>query len=285
MNWHQVRAPLPPDALFIDELGIAIGIVGAHRLRTCHRPIYRRDGLLLAPQLLMSSTAVVRDGGLSNHSELLSTGAISAINLERISTRLVELNFHLAEAETLGVYIPAEIEAHSDAGAYFAAVCEFAERLAARRVDDGAVVYELNGDLLETEQIVDLASRLHAVGARVSIAVTSIASPLSTWVEAAEPDMVRLTGEWAAAAFQHQESRQLLSPFVRGSQALGVKVLIDDVNSERLLMAASELGVDYLAGDRLHEAVIAGSIIKHDAIQLAFDDSASIIPFRQRASR
>lgn len=245
------------DAILVDEVGIETGVCGSLRVQTMQRPVFSRIGDQLRITAVEASTLLsvggrpldVANGDaavanmpaglalalhLANHRHLPEPGSVLFLDCGGVSPQMLRdaLGHAAARAAALGEPAPGvgRIICRVDAGTMHAAGGFKALGL-------GLAVDLFEGEAQE-EQL-------------------------------PKPDVAEIGGRWLAKIAGETAAARLLTPLVAAHRQERVRFSIRGITSAEHLRLAVDAGADYLSGDYLAPARLAGSAIDDAAKPLA----------------
>ena len=273
-------------SIHYDEVGIAIGVVGRFRLRTVFQPVYHRQDNALRPALLRASTIVQRDGLPASLVALSELESIPRRLLQRLSALLALHNHGHADLNSLDLYLESATELLGHPDALADALRGPSMEMEEAGIAPGQIVCELLPGTIDLSAARSASVALRRHGVRVAIAHSRADEPVAALLQAISPEIVRIDHHWLVRLYGHPSSRSLLRPLVNSIQLAGARVLMEGLDTTESLSAALQSEANYLQGDRLHAASLAGSLI-NPAILSAQDFVAptNVIPLRTTASK
>jgi EAL domain-containing protein (putative c-di-GMP-specific phosphodiesterase class I) len=248
------------EAIYEDEVGLQIGVVGSRRLKTVYQVVYTVAGSGLAPAMLRAGVEISNAPAWSGHPRFDASAANDDF-IDRLSALLAVRNYRNADIRELLLYLDVPCGAYSRLGEMGADIRHLAQQANQLEIDPGHIVCELPSHLSEFETLQAMARLLRHCGARIALAHARPDDPLSLWIERLRPDYVRISGDWFGRISSHSASRHLLASLVRAIKDSGAKVLFEWLDSQRLLSAAVEAGADFLQGNVLQPAGLVGTLI------------------------
>jgi len=248
------------DAIYEDEVGLEIGVVGARRIKTAYQVIYQRGSSRLEPAMLRASVEVSKAAPWSGHPRRNASTRNDDF-MDRLSALLAVRNYRNADIRDLMLYLDVPCGAYSRLGEMGADIRHLSSQADVLEIEAGQIVCELPSYLAEFETLQAMARLLRSFGAQIALAHARPDDPLSLWIERLRPDHVRISGAWFSRINSHHASRQLLASLVRAIKDSGARVLFEWLDSQLLLADAVEAGADFLQGDALQPAGLVGTLI------------------------
>ena len=247
-------------AIFVDEIGIEVGIVGEFRLRASYQPVFTRRGDLLNAVAVRGSTTPF------HHGQVMPLSAFHDATLPRHSFALTALGAALNFRNLLNTGVPGlklllrvDLRCASTAGRARAAGRMLAAEIARDGLDPRDVVIELSG---LTEAGAEAAAAAFAALRDHDIRVAALElgnGPASLLPEAPPADIVRIDGGWFRTVARQPSTARLFAALVRAYRSRSAEVLIDGIATEATLRAALDSGADLFCGPLLAPAALAGA--------------------------
>lgn len=255
----QTRHPII-EAIYEDEVGLQIGVVGSRRIKTVYQLVYQHAGNELEPAMLRAGVEISSAPPWSSHPRLNSMIASDDF-IDRLSALLAVRNYRNADIRDLLLYLNVPCGAYTRLGEMGADIRQLAQQADELEIDAAQIVCELPSHLAEFETLQAMARLLRRCGAKIALAHARPDDPLSLWIERLRPDYVRISGDWFTRISSHHASRQLLASLVRSIKESGAAMLFEQLDSQRLLAAAVEAGADLVQGNALQASGLVGTLI------------------------
>ena len=230
-------------AIFVDEIGIEVGIVGEFRLRASYQPVFTRRGDLLSAVAVRGSTTPF------HHGQVMSLSAFHDATLPRHSFALTALEAALNFRNLLHTGVPGlklllrvDLRCASTGGRARAAGRMLAPRSHATLLDPRDVFIELSG---LTEVGADAAATAFAALRDRDIRVAALElgnGPASLLPDSPPADIVRIDGGWFRTVARQPSTARLFAALVRAYRSRSAEVLIDGIATEATLRAALDFG-------------------------------------------
>lgn len=249
-------------AIIVDEVGIEVGIVGAHRLRTCYQSIFARTGDALSAVAAFGFATPFRQGQAVAHQGFHeSVPRRERFAVEALGTALSLRNMQFAGAAGAKLALRADLQPAATAGRARAAVRLLAAEIARNGLDPPAVSVELTG-FAKPDHTAVLAAAVALRDRGIEIAVVEQGNgPASSLLPDPMPaDLVRIDGDWFRAVARQAATARLFAALVRAYRSNGAQVLVDGIATETALRVALDSGADLFSGPMLASPVLAGEV-------------------------
>ncbi|MFC6489655.1 EAL domain-containing protein [Nitratireductor sp. GCM10026969] len=276
------------DAILVDEVGIETGRYGPYFLKTLYRPVLRRTDAGLLPCGVKALTGIFRDGEPVAHSVFLEDVPGQDRWFISCLCRMLHLrNYYNADAEDLPLFLGRPPFAGPDLESILDHVDAAAECLDQMGLDPMLVFWEVDDDAEGTVQL-ELAAclRRHRLG--VAVADFGVDDATLSRVRDLDPDVVSLNGLWFQRIAEVPIAARLLSTLVDALRREGKQVLAEGIESPSHLHVALEVGADFVSGDLLRPARLAGTIFDTEPVSLdrfAAPDDKVVSLFSDRGGR
>lgn len=271
------------DAIHQDEVGLEFGIMARQRFKTLFQPVYGRVGAELAPAMLRAGCEAIADPLVAEIPGLVLPDATPEAT-SRLGLLLATRNYRNADARGLKLYLQVPARSYPRLGAFEADIRHLARQVDDLEIDPAQVICELSCRSGEFDTSLKMASILRRRGVKIALAHSKPDDPLSFWMARLRPDHVRIDGDWFVKICGHHVSRSLLTGLVRAMRDNGSTVLIEKLDSRRLLDSALEAGADFLQGDSLQAAGLVGTLIDPAPVPLpGAAEKSNILPIRPPA--
>lgn len=263
-------------AIVVDELDIAAGIVGRFRLVCAYQPIFSRCSNFLRPTGL-SGVAVPYEQGVPVAADAFAAacapdgGFAAALGLALHirnygNIGVAGLDLHVTCGPDHVSCLPPLLDSPSTAG--WQDVVLGPEKLVCEIACSEA-------DL--ADEVLDVLDELRWKGARMG-GIFGGAQPLAPAVDA---DVIRLHGEWFRKICAEPTAR-LLGSMVSVWHSRGLKVLVDGIDTAGQLRIALDAGADHFQGDFLACMAPAGSVFDERPVPIAalLDTGGKVVSLR-----
>ena len=262
------KSPLESElerALLVDEIGIVSAVIGPHRLKTTHQPMFRRDGAVLVPFGAEARIVAERDGASETAAAFFDQVPLPQRGFAEAVCRKLNLNnFHhigIDDPHGFDCYLTIDprLEASEEAMAEIAAVPRLLDTL---EVPATSLIVEiLDANFLSLDILLGLAGRLRDAGVRIAVAEFRTGQPTVDRLTLLRPDVIKIDGNWFRSAQDSAATTRLLPAVLNAFTGLGAKLLVQGIETIRELDAALGCEADYLQGRALAGPAPAGSII------------------------
>lgn len=280
------QADAPAVSLFVDEIGIEIGVYGDFRLQSSYAPVFARREDVLKPVAVQGALTPFRSG--ERVSLQLFIGAVAPqhrLLVAILGSLLHVRNFHHICADWLDLLVDGALPAGDGAGllnAFDLAVpqgCEDAGICAEQ------VILGLRGiEQIPQDVVLEACNAWKARGLRLLLDEPEIDHGMITRIM---PEFIRLDPNWFGERIRTPEAARLVGAAVRGMQAGGTKVLAPAIDNRRRLAAALAAGVDLLQGEFLGSSSLVGVDFDDRSLAIAdllTDDGGAVLPFERMAT-
>ena len=269
MTSYDIASAEAKAAIFVDEIGIALGIYGDFRLKTAYRPIFALSGEALHPVAVEGLVKPYRNGTPFAPARQFSEVAPGdAMLMEAVCRALHLRNHENIGVDGLDLFVNCDALAKNDAMGARRAVREMVDALEEIYLDPGLVVCEFSEGAASTELLLHIAGEMRRHGLRIAVSDCG-AGHSGERLAQVRPDVVRVDGAWFRATAAKPETARLFAPVVAGFHALDAQVLIEGIETVGQLEVALAGGADLVEGDLLAPATLAGAIFPEDPISLA----------------
>lgn len=252
-------------AIFVDEIGLEIGIYGPYRLKTSYQPIFRRVGSNIVPFALEARVAPYIFGQQKTATEFF--GEVPAA--DRRFVEMVCRTLHLRNHRNLGaddisdlqLYLTVDprLEMQDRGTGSLASIARMAEEAG---LSPGMIMCEiLDAPVLPTKVLVAIANELRDCGVRISIAEFRLGKSAIDRVTRIEPDVIKIDGTWFRNVQDSAETARLFPAVITAFKGLGAKLLVQGIETPAELDAALDARADYLQGMLLAGPALVGTIL------------------------
>lgn len=274
------------DAIFVDEVGIEIGLFGDYRLKSAYQPIYRRDGAELRPVAIEGKVAPFLEGEAVAALDFL--GKVprgERLFVESLCNALHLRNHHNVGLPWLELFVSYNPRGDKEFPREMAALAGI---LAEIELDPSLVVCEIShAASLGQQKLLGLASEIRRYGMRVAIGDFSH-SPEGQ-LGAFRPDIVKIDGAWFRRLCEDDGTARLFAPVAATFRELGAQIFVGGIETVTQLRVAIGGQADLLQGRLLALPALAGTIVEEEPLSLdrLLDTPDEVVPFfgkRQRRS-
>lgn len=252
-------------AIFVDEIGLEIGIYGDYRLKTSYQPIFRREGPNLVPFALEARVAPQRAGVQIPATEFFEGIPAADRQFVEAVCRTLHLRNHrnigAENIENLQLYLTIDprLEMRTGKAGSPASIAGLAEEAGLPR---GMIMCEiLDAPTLSEQALASIADELRGYGLRISIAEFRVGRSAIDRIARLEPDVVKIDGAWFRDAQERAETARLFPAVITAFQGLGAKLLVQGIETSLELAAALESRADYVQGMLLGGPAPVGTIV------------------------
>lgn len=274
-------------ALLLDEVGIVTGVFGAHRLKTSHQPMFRREGNLLVPFGVEARIAPERDGQPVTPAAFFDQVPLPQRGFVEALCRKLNLNNYHAigvdQPEGFDYYLTIDprLEAAEEAASEIAAVSRLTAGL---DIPPTSVVCEiLDANFISIDTLLALAGRLRDSGVRVAVAEFRIGQPTVDRLATLQPDIIKIDGAWFRTVQDSAETARLFPAVINAFAGMGARLFVQGIETAQELDAALGADADYLQGVALAKPTVAGAIIDatpHD-IEVLLRPLRKVVSFKR----
>ena len=249
-------------AIVADEVGIEIGIVGAHRLRVCYQPIFARLGASLCAVAVYGFAMPFQHGQAVPHQAFHDTvPPCERFAVTALGAALGLRNLEHAGAGGVRLALRADLQSAATAGRVRAAVRLLAVEIERNRLEPRAISVELTG-IAKADQRTVLAAfdALRHRGIAVAILEQGNGPALGLLPDPLRADVVRIDGAWFRAVARHAQTARLFAALVRAYRSSGAQVLVDGIATETGLRVALDSEAELFSGPLLAPPALAGEV-------------------------
>jgi EAL domain-containing protein (putative c-di-GMP-specific phosphodiesterase class I) len=249
-------------AIVADEVGIEIGIVGAHRLRVCYQPIFARFGACLSAVAVHGFAMPFQHGQAVPHQAFHD--AVAPRERFAVTALAAALSLrNLPHAGTAGsrLALRADLQSAVTAGRVRAAVRLLAAEIARNGLEPRAVSVELTG-LAKADRGAAMGAfaALQDRGIAIAILEQGNGPALGLLPDPLPADLVRIDGGWFRAVARQAQTARLFVALVRAYRSSGAQVLVDGIATETALRVALDSEAELFSGPLLAPPALAGEV-------------------------
>lgn len=261
------------EAILVDEVGVETGRYGQYRLKTMYRPVFRNHAQGLTPWGVRGHVEPFRAlKPVSARTFLADVEPGDRVFLEYLSSVLNLRNCVNTGVDGLMLFLAPSPRVHRNLDLALGQIATITDQLQEIGLEPGNLVFEAGENMPGwMANIVGRTLRSH--GLRIGMDDFGRGHSTPDLVRVLDPDAVRLSGAWFRRIAGIPVAAKLLVSLVGALQREGRQVLIDGIETEAQLGVALQTGADFLQGDLLAPAQVAGSLIDTKTINL--DDSAA----------
>lgn len=265
------------DAIFVDEVGIEIGLLGDFRLKSAYQPIFRRAGAELRPIGIEGRVAPFLEGKAVAATEFL--GNVSPDR--RLFVESLCNALHLRNHPNVGLPWLELFVSYNPRGSgeFLREMAALAKILGEIDLDPRLVVCEISeAAALDQESLQALAKEIRRHGMRVAIGDFSH-SP-GGQVGAFRPDIVKIEGAWFRRLCEDDGTARLFAPVAAMFRQLGAQILVGGIETMTQLRVAVDGQADLLQGRLLAPPALAGTIFEEGSLSLErlLDSPGKVVP-------
>lgn len=265
------------EAIFVDEVGIEIGLLGDFRLKSAYQPIFRREGAELRPIAIEGKVAPFLEGKSAAATEFLgNVPPRDRLFVESLCNALHLRNHHNVGLPWLELFVSYNPRGSSEFLSEMAALAEILDEI---DLDPRLVVCEISeAAALDQETLLALASEIRRHGMRVAIGDFSH-SPGGE-VGAFRPDIVKIEGAWFRRLCRDDGTARLFAPVAAMFRQLGAQILVGGIETVTQLRVAIEGQADLLQGRLLAPPALAGTAFEEGSLPLEklLGSSGKVVP-------
>ena len=261
---NRVRPHLASNTIFVDEIGIEIGVFGEFRLKTAYQPIFSRRGESLVPVAVEGVVRPFHNGQPVAPADLRAgTGAADRLFVDRLCGALHVRNYRNIGVEGLELFFNFDPGVHVDLEKSLNEI-----RFMAQRLDDvGLMASTVVCEIVESEApdaltLLRLVREIRACGMRIAIDNFGAKHSRAARVKLLRPEFVKIDGLFFREVCALPAALQLFPRLVRALKADGARVLIEGIENAAQLRAAVESGTDLFQGFHLARPALAGAIFE-----------------------
>jgi len=265
------------DAIFVDEVGIEIGLLGDFRLKSAYQPIFKREGAELRPMAIEGRVAPFLEGKAVAATDFLgSLARQDRLFVESLCNALHLRNHHNVGLPWLDLFVSYNPRGSSEFVREMAALAEIMEEI---ELDPRLVVCEISeAAALDQETLQALAREIRRHGMRVAIGDFSH-SP-GGQIGAFRPDIVKIEGAWFRRLCEDDGTARLFAPVAATFRQLGAQILVGGIETMTQLRVAVDGQADLLQGRLLAPPALAGTIFDEGSLSLEklLDTPGKVVP-------
>jgi EAL domain-containing protein (putative c-di-GMP-specific phosphodiesterase class I) len=265
------------ETIFVDEVGIEIGLLGDFRLKSAYQPIFRREGAELRPVAVEGKVAPFLEGRAVAATEFLAKVAPDdRLFVESLCNALHLRNHHNVGLPWLELFVSYHPRGNGEFLREMAALAEILDEI---ELDPRLVVCEISeAAALDQQTLQALASEIRRHGMRVSIGDFSH-SP-GGQVGGFRPDIVKIEGAWFRRLCEDDGTARLFAPVAATFRQLGAQILVGGIETVTQLRVAIDGQADLLQGRLLARPALAGTIFEEEALSLdrLLDFPGKVVP-------
>lgn len=268
----------PSAGIFVDEIGIAIGIYGDWRLKAVFRPIFASgpDGFrAVAVEGSMRPFLFGReaDGRVFRR----AVPARDRPSVAALGAALCLRNLEHTWVEGLRVLLEADVGTALTWPRLRAAARALRMEAGRNRVPPRAVIVQLSQ--LSSADAAATHAALRAAGLRTAFAEKGDGLPFDEASFEAFPDVVTVDGDWFRSVVRQPATVPLFGALVRAYRSRGATVLVEGISTAAELSTAIEAGTDWVSGPLLAPAALAGAVFPEETVQVeTLLDQGRVIP-------
>lgn len=278
-------------AIFVDEVGLEIGIYGQYRLKTSYQPIFRREGSNLVPFALEARVAPHRQGRQTTATEFFDAVPSADRRFVEAVCRTLHLRNHrnlgAEDVANLQLYLTVDprLEMQGGNSGSLASIARLAEEA---DLSPGMITCEiLDAPALSTKALAATVDALRSYGVRVSIAEFRVGKSAIDRVMRIEPDVIKIDGAWFRNVQDSAETALLFPAVITAFQGLGANLLVQGIETPLELDAALKSNADYLQGMLLASPALVGTILDDSPRPIVdfVEPDRKIVPLRRKGRR
>lgn len=273
-------------AIFVDEVGLEIGIYGQYRLKTSYQPIFRREGSNLVPFALEARVAPYREGQQTTATEFFDVVPSADRRFVEAVCRTLHLRNHrnlgADDVANLQLYLTVDprLEMRGQNSGLLASITRLAEE---SDLSPGMITCEiLDAPTLSTKALAATVDALRDHGVRVSIAEFRVGKSAIDRIMRIEPDVIKIDGAWFRNVQDSAETAVLFPAVITAFQGLGANLLVQGIETPFELDAALKSNANYLQGVLLASPALVGTIVDDRSRPIAHftEQDRKIMPTR-----
>lgn len=282
MNASVSRPASVGDAIFMDEIGIEIGILGDYRLKCAYQPIFRRDGGLLRPVAVEGSLVAFLDGERVDWSSFV--GDVSRADrsfVDRLGRTLYLRNHRNIGVPELDLLFTCDPIPDGDADRWPGPMELLAGRLDQIELDPARLVCEITDSVwLDREALLDLASGMRRHGMRIAVGDFGSGHATLERIGLVKPDIVTIDETWFRRLCEDEGTVRLFGPIAATFRQLGSKVLVGGIETAAQLRVALDGGADLVQGSLLAAPALAGTVLDEAPVRVekALNTGGKVVP-------
>lgn len=250
------------DAIFMDEIGIEIGIHGDYRLKTAYQPIFRRDGGMLRPVAVEGLAVPFRQGRMVPTSTLFNDELSEERSFLETLCRTLNLRNHRnIGLPWLELFFSCDPVTDSDPQRWPGALDSLAHRLREIELDPAKLICVITeAASLDHAVLQEQVSEMRRLGIR--IAIDDFGSGQSSFerIGLIRPDIVKIDRAWFGRLCEEDGTARLFDPIAAAFRHLGAQVFVGGIETAAQLRVAVDGGADLLQGLLLAPPALSGTI-------------------------
>ncbi|WP_195163065.1 EAL domain-containing protein [Mesorhizobium sp. NBSH29] len=255
--------------IFADEVGLEYAIYGQTRLKTAFQPIFRAQGLALLPFAVEARVAPRLQGVAVAAGEFLAQAPRGDRAMIEAACRTIHVRNHaqlgVDDPSTWPLYISVDARHGLDA-VQFASIAALADEAG---IPVGNVICEIADAVsIEDAQLAALATSARSAGLKLSVAAFRADRAAIEQVARIEPDVIKIDGAWFRNVQDRAETALLFPAVATAFKGLGSTLLVQGIENGAELAAALDAGADWMQGNLLAEAALAGTIVDETSISI-----------------
>ena len=249
-------------AIVADELGIAIGVHEAYRLKSAYQLLFSKEGDRLVPIGVKASIVPFAAGKQVAFADFLATVTPAKLPLvASLGCALGLANYGNLDSDGLDLWIGHDPLLHGDVSLWFADAIEpdaFESPARPRKI-----FCELAG-MADPQALQKAGAAMRAQGIAFAIEALGPNRFAEEQIGPIGPDVVKVDAGWLAQACQDTATARLLATVVSRLRGRGIKVLVEGIAGAAHLRSALDCEADLFQGDYLGGAVLGGAIFETD---------------------
>lgn len=270
------------DAIFVDEIGIEIGVYGDYRLKSLYQPIFARRGGSIVPVAVAGMTRPeMWSQPVSADRFLADVRPEDALFVESLCRALHLRNYRNIGVDGLDLFFAYDPRVNRDLKKSLTEIAFLARRLGEIGLDPALLVCEVaEAAALDEAVLVQLAAALRSQGIRIAIDNFGLGSSAHRAVGLLRPDIARIDGPLLRTMAAEASTARLLEQAVRALRSGGVTVMAEGIETPRQLRVALEAGADLLKGSLLGAPALVGTLFDEKARPLAplLEADSKVVP-------
>ena len=265
------RPAVVGEAIFVDEIGIEIGVYGAYRLKSAYQPIFARVGDFMRPVAVKGLISPFLSGKPVLASEFFDKiPAHDALFVEGMCRALHLRNHHNIGADGLDLFFNYAPGANCDLEKSLLEIGFMVRRLNEIGLDPKQLVCEISdADAIDADVLQTLSLAMRGHGVRIAVDGFGVGDTTERQVELIQPDVVKIDGSWFRKVCLETAAIRLFGQLVSGLRIGGAKVLVEGIEDDDQLTIALAAGADLFQGFHLGRPALAGTV---------FDESPRALP-------
>ncbi|SFT85950.1 EAL domain-containing protein [Mesorhizobium sp. YR577] len=258
------------EAIFVDEVGIEIGVMGDLRLKSACQPIFSRSDDALVTVGVKSVPAFFLHGRPLTAEEFRDGAASPSAEFAEMLLRVLHLrNYRNIGLGDVDMFIDFDAGS-SDLDTFLSFLPTAAWEPECAVLCPDMLVCELDNVMqFEAEHVLQLAEQMRWKGIRTGLRVYGVGQAGDDEIELIRPDVVRVDETWFGEICRDSATVRLFAPIVSALQDQGVKVLVEGIADAASLRVALDANVDLFQGDLLALAALAGTVFDEKPLPIA----------------